>query len=183
MTTEETYAAASRAHQEGDEGRASSLYEKVLRQDPQHFGALFGLGLLTIRAGRFELAVAYLRNAVAVNPHSANSYMNLAGALAGLGRFDDAIHAYQQVARLDPDNAVALNNLGTLFASRQQMGEAECCFRRAVELKPDYFKALCNLANFLAVPAHYEEAVTCTRRAGARAKAGRSGHGLSSSPP
>ena len=165
MTTEEVFAAASRAHQAGDEGGASSLYENVLCRDPNHFGALFGLGLLMIRAGKFESAASHLRSAVAVNPHSTSGFMNLAGALADMGHFDDAMRAYQQVVGLDPANAVAFNNLGTLFVARRQMNEAEVCFRRAVELQPDYFKALCNLANFLAVPTHYSEAVSFTERA------------------
>jgi predicted TPR repeat methyltransferase len=165
MTIEEIFAAASRAHQAGDERQAGSLYENVLRQDPNHFGALFGLGLLSIRAGKFELAASHLRDAVAVDPRSASGFMNLAGALASMGRFDDAIHAYRQVVRLEPDNAAAFNNLGALFASRRQMAEAESCFRKAVELQPDYFKALFNLANFLAVPAHYSEATAYTQRA------------------
>lgn len=44
------------------------LLEKALALEPAHFGALSGIGLIHIRAGKPALGQIFLRRAVAINP-------------------------------------------------------------------------------------------------------------------
>ena len=54
----------------GDNARSEALLKKTLELEPQHFGALSGLGLVYYRTARPALARVYLQRAVDLNPWS-----------------------------------------------------------------------------------------------------------------
>ncbi len=54
----------------GDNARSEALLKKTLELEPQHFGALSGLGLIYYRTARPVLARVYLQQAVDLNPWS-----------------------------------------------------------------------------------------------------------------
>jgi tetratricopeptide (TPR) repeat protein len=70
---------------------------------PREAGAFNSLGVAYIRLGRFEEAVAPLREAMRLDPKFTPAYSNLAGALLSLNRFDEARAVLRQAAdrRLD----------------------------------------------------------------------------------
>lgn len=71
-------------------------YEEALRRDPSDIRCNNAMGLLMIRKGCFELALPYLRKAVAVqrrrnpNPYDGEPTYNLGVALKFLGKNDEA---------------------------------------------------------------------------------------------
>lgn len=50
------------------DGQSLTMLEKTLSLEPAHFGALSGIGLIHIRAGKSALGQIFLRRAVAINP-------------------------------------------------------------------------------------------------------------------
>lgn len=54
----------------GENARSEALLKKTLTLEPQHFGALSGLGLIYYRTSRPVLARLYLQRAVDLNPWS-----------------------------------------------------------------------------------------------------------------
>jgi tetratricopeptide (TPR) repeat protein len=116
--------------------QAEQLYRAVLEVQPDHFGALHYLGLVSTQQGRLDVAEALLRRAVTVDPGSAEVLANLGIVLTRLRRFDDAIGVYHGALALDPCHVEAHNNLGATLQSLGRFEEAVTEFAAALRLRP-----------------------------------------------
>jgi tetratricopeptide (TPR) repeat protein len=63
------------------------------------------------QAGQPDAALVYLREAVQVEPDSAERRNDLAVILANVGRYDEAEYAFREALLLDPDHPAARENL------------------------------------------------------------------------
>lgn len=81
--------------------RAAPLFEKVLARDPNHGGALTGMGIIAFRSKNYAQAEQYLARAekAAPNYQPAHYYRGL--ALARLGQKDESQRELQSAAALD----------------------------------------------------------------------------------
>ncbi|MEE2778440.1 MAG: tetratricopeptide repeat protein [Acidobacteriota bacterium] len=100
-------AAANDALEVGDLARGEEIYLRVLRLEPDHFDALFNLGVLYGRQSRYAVAAQHLSRAVESRPDDANAHFALAISLGSLDRFDEASAQLRTVLRLDPDHVGA----------------------------------------------------------------------------
>ena len=86
--------------------------------------------------GRLGEAVDAFNALIALNPHAAEAYYNLAVVLARLQRHDDVIAANSKAISLQPDHANAyFNRASTLFAL-SRFEEALADYRMAAKLDP-----------------------------------------------
>jgi Flp pilus assembly protein TadD len=83
--------------------------------------ALANLAMLEAQAGRLELTVRYLREAVAQTPSPA-LYNDLGRALLGLNRSEEAAAALEEALRLDPSSAAVKENLALVSQQRKNAG-------------------------------------------------------------
>lgn len=74
-------------------------------------------GRRAFAAGRFDEAAEAFAQAVAAEPTSGRSRVNLGSSLAAAGKVTEAIEQYRIVLQLDPENATAHYNLGHLLSS------------------------------------------------------------------
>jgi tetratricopeptide (TPR) repeat protein len=72
---------------------------------------LVNLSLEHFRAGRFEQSIDVAKQAVAIDPRSAEAYNNMAAAYNSLGRWSDGIEAAKKALTINPGFQVAKNNL------------------------------------------------------------------------
>jgi Flp pilus assembly protein TadD len=108
-------AAANALLAAGRIAEAEALYQSVLVYDPQHYDALYDLGVLYGRSGRYREARAVLERAVAARPENAAARTALAMALAALGQPEDARREARRAFELRPDDERArrlLEDLG-----------------------------------------------------------------------
>jgi len=70
---------------------------------PRDTGARLALGELLARSGRFEESLTQYREAMAIDPNSADARFGYAGALVGLGRRKEALTSLTESVRLFPD--------------------------------------------------------------------------------
>ena len=63
-------------------------------------------------------AIDRFRQAVRLDPASAEAHNNLGSAFGLLGRFDQAIEEFREALRLDPSHARARENLGIAMEKR-----------------------------------------------------------------
>jgi tetratricopeptide (TPR) repeat protein len=73
-----------------------------------------------IQNGRLDTALVYLREAVEVEPESAERYNDMAVVLANQGRYDEAESALRHAILLDPSHQLAQENLERLQQARFQ---------------------------------------------------------------
>ena len=121
-----------------------------LRTNPASPEAHHLLGLLALRDGRYEEAVAPLREAARLAPDSPEVRHNLGSALLGSGKTVGARLEFEAVLRLAPGHPEAENNLGLLSAQEGRPAEAEAHYRAALRAAPDFVEARSNLGAALA---------------------------------
>jgi tetratricopeptide (TPR) repeat protein len=144
---------------------AEQIYRQVLASDPTNLDALYGLGLLALRA-QHAGAVEILSRVAAARPNDAQVLVNLGLAFTAAGRIDEAMACNQKAIALTPNFPDPHYYLGNALQSRGRVEEAIACFARAVEIWPQFPEAHNNLGVALralgrprdAIP-HYQKAI------------------------
>lgn len=131
-------------HQQGRLDAAETLYQQVLKIEPEHFDALQLLGVIARQSGDAELAVTRLRQAIIVDAQQAIAHGNLGAALQDLGLAEEALASYDRALLLKPDYAMAWNNRGNTLRSLGKLAAALHNYDKALEFNPRYAEALLN---------------------------------------
>ena len=159
---------AMRRHQAGQLAEAELLYREILRANPRHADALHLLGLVAHQAGRNDVAVECINQAIAVDGTQAAYHNNLAGAYRALNRVAEARASYQRAMQLDPTYAAAHYNLGLLLQGAGELAAAQQHFEQATRLQPNWAEAHNNLGRSLQdqrklteAEAAYRSAIRC----------------------
>ena len=161
-----------RLFRQGRRGAWDEVFEKVHQELIRHAGALnpagadwhFRRGIILMKQGLADEAIASYRQALLLNPLHAPAHNNLGNALKSQGRVADAVVCYRQALRCDPRNAHAHYNLGNALTNQGQMTEAVLCFRQALAVNPRHAEAHNNLGILLRDQGQRDEAVACFRR-------------------
>ena len=110
---------------------SQAALERIAQQEPRLAGPHVNLGILHIRAGRWEKAEAALRKAIELNPANAPAWAHLGIVLRHQGKFDEALTAYQKALSIREDYALAHLNIGILYDIYfQKLDEALEHYRR-----------------------------------------------------
>jgi tetratricopeptide (TPR) repeat protein len=129
---------------------AERLCAQVLEADPQHTDSMNLAGIVASQQGRFELALQWLRKAVARAPRSADYHANLALVLRHAGKLEEALAASRKALELNPKHVNALVNLSQLQLDLGDPAGAATSARRALTQQRDHVGALVNLGSALA---------------------------------
>jgi len=86
---------------------------------------------------KWDEAITYYQQAIALKPDDAGYYDNLGNCYAAVGKIDDAMTAYAKSAELDPANAAsAWRNAGISLYNAGKMADAIVPFQKAVAVDP-----------------------------------------------
>ena len=99
-------------HKMGDLSRAIKTYESVLKESPQHPGAMNLLGLAWFQRGDGARAVPLLQKALALRPDLPGAEFNLGTVLQALGRHEEAVPHFERALALNPDDFGAHASMG-----------------------------------------------------------------------
>ena len=144
-TIPEALTTAIRHHQAGRLQAAEQIYRQILAVEPGHAEALHLLGVINAQAGNHQLAVEYMRRALARNPTGPRprpTWVMPCGSKASRPRPWPASGERLASSRT---HAEAHNNLGNALKDQGKLDEAVACYRRALQLRPDYAEAHNNL--------------------------------------
>ena len=123
----------------GRTSNAAENYERALKVDPEHLGALNNLGICLLNLKQPERAIALFQRAVEIEPSNANSLFNLGSALADNGNPDAALQLLQQSLNLSPMAVNTHRKLSEIYTARgqgklaQQHTEAALQIEAAIE--------------------------------------------------
>jgi tetratricopeptide (TPR) repeat protein len=84
-------------------GPARKNFELALKYAPQNISAINNLGAVALLSKKYKPAVAYFKQALALDESTAVTHVNLAGAWMGLGETDRAMTEYARALELDAD--------------------------------------------------------------------------------
>ncbi|MDJ0796789.1 MAG: tetratricopeptide repeat protein [Calothrix sp. MO_167.B12] len=149
QTNSQTLQLAIKYHRAKKFNKAEQSYIQVLKEQPQHPEALYGLGMLAQEVGQPQLAEKLFINAVSVQPELLKGWFSLGNVRQAQGQFPEAELAYQKAITLRPDAAALHNNLGYILQEQGKFDEAIACYQKALEIQPNCTEADVNWANLL----------------------------------
>jgi len=150
---------ATGLHQQGKLPEAEQIYRRILAVDPEHFAALFRLGVIRAEQRQIDDAVLLLRRAAGAAADSAEAQAGLGVMLAGLERPSEAVACYERALAVNPDHAETHNNYGNALHVLGRHEEAMSHFRRAIAINPVFAQAHRNLGIVLSALERPEEAL------------------------
>jgi protein O-GlcNAc transferase len=151
--------------QAGQVAQAEGECRQLLAKRPNHADALQLMGLIANRMGKAEVAVVFLRKAIAADPRVRDYHNNLGVILTMIGRLEEAVSAYRGGLALDPDNVECLNNLAIALLGAGRLSGALDAADRALVLKPDFADAHSSRGKTLHGLGRFEDAVVALQRA------------------
>lgn len=138
---------------------------RLLKRAPDHPNLLHLLGVIAHQGGQNDIAMTYIRQAIAHDALTPSFHCNLGNVLRDLEQYAEAGASYQEALRLKPDFAEVYSNLGVLFERQGELDVAQEAYTEAVRLKPDFAEAHNNLGNMLRQQGNFEAARVAYREA------------------
>lgn len=157
--------AARTAHRQGDFNAAVEAWRKVLQANPDHAGALFGLGMVLRDTGQSEQALPLVQQAIILQPDSAEYYNGLGMLFQDREDFQKAITFHQRALKLKPDFAGANCNIGVAYKRLGRNEDAIAAYRAALAIDPNMPEVYNNLGNLLRLTGDIAAARECLQKA------------------
>ncbi len=118
----------------GDDNRALTAFEAVLKLDAQNIPALRSASILYLRHDMSDKALTVLQRLVALEKNDAGANADLAAAYAAHNQFAEAEHFFRQALALEPQNVSALVGLGNVDFKTDHCEQAVDVLSRAIRL-------------------------------------------------
>jgi tetratricopeptide (TPR) repeat protein len=132
---------------------AEKGYRQILAVQPNHSEALYGLGVVMQRQGKYQAAEDLFNKLIQVQPNNTKAWFSLGNIYQFQNQLTDAEQAYQQALNLQPDSSAIssaiYHNLGYTFQLQSKWQNAIACYQKARELQPDCLEAEVIWANAL----------------------------------
>lgn len=116
-----------------DQEAAEKTLRAVLREDPGILDANQMLGQMAAMGGRFEEALGYFQQALAVVPDHTNSLMGMAAAYHALGRSDEALVGFRRALDVGGHDTRASLAIADIEFSLGNMDKAATALDEAAE--------------------------------------------------
>ena len=145
-----------------NKGQFSAVIQKaqvLSKQYPKEFFIWNILGASRAQIGMFEDAIKSYKNAISLNPNSAQLWSNLAISLNDLGKFNDALEAHKKSITLNPNDADSYYNFGICLNDQGKFDEAIGVYKKAISLKPNYADAYFNMGDIFKKQGKIEETI------------------------
>lgn len=125
------------AFMDGDLTRAAQAVELALSRSAQDADTFYLAGVVSYARGDWDIAIAYLEQAIAYGGAKPAYLKDYGGFLASVGRHREALVALQRALALEPDSARVYSNLLFVLGccdhvSADEVHAAHCLFGRMV---------------------------------------------------
>jgi len=141
--------AALRQHDRASPAEIEQIYRTALAHSPTAPILLYNLANLLAERGPLPEVERLLQQAVSLQPHFFEAWLNLGDHYHLLRRFSEAKYAARQAVQLRPQHPHAWNLLGVILREIGEETEAESCYRHSLALAPGTPETLTNLAHLL----------------------------------
>ena len=145
----ELAARAVRLHHAGKHRPAARLYRQILSAQPDHLGALNGLGMIAFERKHYDRAIALLEQVARIASSHPGYAMNLGAVHDGAGNWQQAAACYERAISLAPQYADPYYNLGALYLRRHRPEDAIAVFDACMAAIGREFHALAYKAHAL----------------------------------
>jgi len=156
---------AAAHHHAGRLTEAEPIYRQILSEDPRHADSIHLLGVIAYQRNNFDLAVALISKAIALNDNAAGFHSNLGLVLKDQGRLDEAATCFKRALSIEPESLEGLCNLGTVLDKQGMLNEAIVLYQHAIAIKPNSPEVLSNLGTSLTSLGRLDEAIASCKLA------------------
>ena len=134
MFANKTHEKAEKALKEGKLDKAIDLYNKALKESPNHIDIISDRGVAYLNMNKEKECFEDLNKAITLQPDYGYRYACRAFAKKNFGDLDGAIEDYEKAIELDPTDEIGHNNLGLLYEQKGYQDEATKRFEQAKKL-------------------------------------------------
>ncbi|MGI4858574.1 MAG: tetratricopeptide repeat protein [Janthinobacterium lividum] len=120
----------------GNIDMAKTVFERVVKANPNSVPGLTGLGNTLYSVGDFTRAGVYFEQASRISPDDATPLLGIARVAIRQRRFDDAIAACRKILRNTPDDALAVSALGVALDMKGEHAGAQVVLRQGLAAHP-----------------------------------------------
>jgi len=159
MKINKTLRLAYQHYQAGNINTAKTLYEKILKSEPNNFNALHFLEMICSQTGDFDNAIRYIKKEIELMPSNVDLYIKIGSLLMKKNLFSEAIDYLKKALNLKPFLPDAYFNLGFASMNIGQFDDAINFYRKALEINPYMPEVVNNLANALKKKEQFDEAI------------------------
>ena len=163
--TEAIYQAAMAEHRAKRLDAAEPLYRQALARDPAFARAWHLLGVLLHQRGDSLTGLAYVEQAIRLEPQWAVLYSNLGSIYWATSRLAQAEQALRRAIDMAPELKTARLALGYVLAEQNRCDEAVGCFQQILAQDPADAQALAGLGHSYSELGLVHEAIAAYNRA------------------
>lgn len=165
VSPEEALTIAAQHNESGNLQQAEMILRQILQAQPHNANAHHLLGLVAYNAGKADIAVKCIAEAIKFAPSNALFYANICEMLRQLKRLDESISTGEQGIKLSSAAPANFSNLGIAYYDTNQFDKAERCHEKALALNPNFASSLNNMGSIRRKAKKYEEAEIYYRKA------------------
>ncbi|HSF32994.1 MAG TPA: tetratricopeptide repeat protein [Candidatus Tectomicrobia bacterium] len=147
----------------GNLNMAFIQYDKALRLDPSQVRLRYKMGLLFVKKGLPEDALAMFQEVLKRDASYALAYEGMGQAYLKVNRFKEAENQFRHSLTLNPQLWQSHNFLGMLYDRQQRFGEAIAEYQAAIQLKPDQGSLFNNVGMSYFLKGEHEKALDAFR--------------------
>jgi len=155
--------AALADHRAGRSDAAEAALDTILRDSPDHLGALEAAAAIAVDRGRHDAVADYCRRALLIAPERADLHNARGVALLAQGDAAAAIPCLTDAVTLAPEYGDALYNLGCAHQAAGDLGAAVGAYQRGLKADSKNISIYNNLGVVLNELDQIEDAVACLR--------------------
>jgi len=128
-------------HRHGNATEAMTLWEKVLKHDPNRPKVHEDMGWFAMGKGQYEQAIGHWRKVLEINPQTPSIHSGIARALMGLNRHAEAIEALRKEIEISPQSSFSWFLLGQEHLQQKDYEKAKASYEKAIALEPELTNA------------------------------------------
>lgn len=117
--------------QSGDIEGAKVIFNRLLRENPDHVDVLNNLGVISFQEGEIDQAIAYFQRGLNLKPHHPELLENLSQCLFMKGDYTEAKQFFEKAIALRPDSLSLLNSFGHCLIQAGDYSRAEEIYNKS----------------------------------------------------
>lgn len=164
LTPDQALQAAAQLQSAGRLNEAESLLQKILSVQPDNGHALHLLGIISYQAGKPQVGIDLVNQAVILTPNTALFHSNLAEMYRQQGRSDQAVIHGELAVTIDKSMAAAWSNLGIACYDAKLYDRCEECHTQALQFMPQLVQSLNNMGSLMRARKDKVAAITWYRK-------------------
>lgn len=131
------YNLARLKQRDNDHKGASTIYKRILEEQPDYGEVWNNLGIACRETGNQDESISCFQKAVKFAPKMAEAWNNLGVAQDEFNMVEDSARSYRIAIEIRPDYTSAHFNLGSSLQKLKKFVEAEKHYNKVLEIEPD----------------------------------------------